>query len=143
MLGGSCRTRLNRDLAKHFKTPNAAEEYYLSLCSPSLNEDNHNSLPTSCSSTVSVNIETVDSLVPLLNNPEQHLLSLSESFSAYCSEVNISVPSDFITLAVKGMLNLKSANRSNTLYLLAKGLGNQRSDGESLFPVKSIVTWTD
>ena len=50
----------------------------ISLRSPSLNEDNHNSLPTSCSSTVSVNIETVDSLAPLLNNPEQHLLSLSE-----------------------------------------------------------------
>ena len=142
MIGGSCRTRVNRDLRKRFKIPKAAEEYYLSLHSPA-ESHNDNSPP---SSSVSVTIETIDNLAQLLQDqcqldPERHLLSLSESFAAYCSRMNISVPPDFIALSIKGMLNLQSSKRSNILYSLAKGLGTQRpNDTDSLFPTKSVVT---
>lgn len=150
-VGGSCRTRVTRHLIKCFKTPKAAEEYYSSLhshCSPSQMDNNHhtNSPPTSSTSAVSINIETVDRLAQLLNDlcqmdPEQHLLSLSESFATYCTRVDISLPSDFLVLAVKGMQNLKSSNRSNIVYSFAKGLGSQRSSGnDSLLPVKSVLT---
>jgi hypothetical protein len=151
---GSCRTRVNRDLKKRFKTPKIAEDYYSSLLiSPSESADNHssgsyfqnqhNSPP---SSAVSVTIETVDSLAQLLNNlcqldPEQHLVSLSEGFAAYCSRMAVPVPSDFIPLAFKAMQNLQFAKRSNILYYLAKGLGTPTSNGDdSLFPTKGILT---
>ena len=95
-IGGSCRTRVTQHVIKCFKTPKAAEEYYSSLhshCSPSQMDDDHtNSPPISSTSAVSINIETVDRLAQLLNDlcqmePEQHLLSLSESFATIVHEL--------------------------------------------------------
>ena len=49
------------------------------------------------------------------------------------------VPSDFLHLVICAMKNLRSAGRSNSLYFLAKGLGNIRKDGsDSLFPAKRM-----
>ena len=72
--------------------------------------------------------------------PEDHLQFASEVFTAYCSRRNIAVPQDFLQLAIEGMVQLQATGRSNILYSLAKGLGNQRSDGsDSLFPCKQLV----
>ena len=52
---------------------------------------------------------------------------------------NISVPDDFLTLSAKAMVQLKCSNRSNTLYLLAKGWGTLREDEtDSKFPTKHM-----
>ena len=72
--------------------------------------------------------------------PEDHLQFASEGFTAYCSRRNIAVPQDFLQLAIEGTVQLQATGRSNILYSLAKGLGNQRSDGsDSLFPCKQLV----
>ena len=61
---------------------------------------------------------------------------LSTLFSDISAE---NVPSDFLNLAMNAMQNLRAAGRSNSVYLLAKGVGTIRSDGsDSLFPVKRM-----
>lgn len=93
----------------------------------------------------SCRIQLVDTLKPSIEQlcqmeSEDHLAFASEIFAAYCSRANISVPNDFIQLAVKGMVELHATGRSNILYSLAKGLGSQRSDAsDSLFPCKQLV----
>ena len=57
--------------------------------------------------------------------PEDHLQFASDVFTAYCSRRNIAVPQDFLQLAIEGMVQLQATGRSNILYSLAKGLGNQ------------------
>ena len=54
---------------------------------------------------------------------------LSKLFSAYAStEMSLFVPDDFIIPAAKAMLQLKSSNRSNEIYNLAKAIGTIRED---------------
>ena len=65
---------------------------------------------------------------------------LSRLFSSYTSrELELSVPDDFVALAVKAMMQLKDNNRSNVLYNMAKAIGTIRKDGsDSRFPIKRM-----
>ena len=163
-VGGSCRIRAtdhNRGLLKRFATPKAAESYFAGIEEDSgsdsevpgdlqspihMSRDYKQDVEFSDSSSVSVNIckvDTMESTLQSLSNMEvdEHLRFTSEAYQAYCSRVNVSVPQDFLQYAVQGMVQLKTANRSNVLYALAKGLGTQRSDGkDSVFPTKQVVT---
>lgn len=53
------------------------------------------------SSTASINVITVDTLSELFNkvailDADEHLQTLSDMFSTYCSQVGLDVPGDFI-----------------------------------------------
>ena len=55
------------------------------------------------------------------------------------TEISLSVPDDFIILAAKAMLQLKSSNRSNVIYNLAKAIGTVREDkSDSRLPTKRM-----
>ena len=71
---------------------------------------------------------------------DSQLNVLSKLFSAYAStEMSLSVPDDFIILAAKAMLQLKSSNRSNVIYNLAKAIGTVREDkSDSRLPTKQM-----
>lgn len=74
-------------------------------------------------------------------NSNDRLQFICEQFTAYCSSQNVTVPNDFLQLAVKGMAHLQKAGRSNVLYGLSKGLETMRSDGsDTLLPCKQVVT---
>ena len=51
----------------------------------------------------------------------------------------VSVPADFIKLALHGMQRLQGAGRLNVLYLLAKGFGTDLPGRhDSLFPTRRM-----
>lgn len=73
-------------------------------------------------------------LEPLECNEKLTVLSM-----LFITISGISLPSDFLHLSMNAMQNLRAAGRSNTLYLLVKGLGTMRRDGsDSLLPVKRM-----
>ena len=78
--------------------------------------------------------------IPTSIQPPQQLELISQMFREYVdSNTNCTIPSDFLALAITGMEHLKSANRSNVIYELAKGLGTMRPDeSDSLFPTKRM-----
>ena len=43
--------------------------------------------------------------------------------------MEISVPADFLSVALQAMVNLKKNGKSNVLYRLARGLSTMRKDG--------------
>ena len=50
--------------------------------------------------------------------------------------MEISVPADFLSVALQAMVNLKKNGKSNVLYRLARGLSTMRKDGAgSKFPI--------
>ena len=52
---------------------------------------------------------------------------------------DVSVPSDYLHLSLKGMEKLKESKRVNVLYELSKGLGITRPDGsDTTFPTKRM-----
>ena len=51
----------------------------------------------------------------------------------------MSVPSDYLSLSIKAMRNLKAAGRLNVVYGLAKALGTKRDDqSDTLLPCKRM-----
>ena len=53
--------------------------------------------------------------------------------------MEISVPADFLSLALQAMVNLKKNGKSNVLYRLARGLSTMRKDGAgSKFPINRM-----
>ena len=81
------------------------------------------------------NLKDFDARLFSMPNEEQ-LKFLSELFSGYCTRNHdLHVPSDYLELSVKGMLQLQKGCRRNVLYGLASGLGSSREDGSSRFPV--------
>ena len=66
---------------------------------------------------------------------------LSQLFVMFLKQSTIvrNLPSDFLELAVKGMIHLKKCGRSNIIYVLAKALGTMRPDqSDSLLPAKRM-----
>ena len=72
--------------------------------------------------------------------PGQQLQFIEELLARYCSSPDLSLPPNFLSYSVKGMVHLQASGRSNFLYGFAKGLGTQRLDAtDSLFPTKQII----
>ena len=60
---------------------------------------------------------------------------LSKLFTSYMlSNCSLLVPDDFLSYAAEAMTKLKSSERTNVLYNLAKGIGKPRADNNSKFP---------
>lgn len=138
-LGSACRFKLGW-LKKKFKTPEDAERYYSSQrftdCEAQTSES-HNSNQQFVDCGVQTDLPPVETdQLPKMTSLEK----LSGLFSIYCErELNILVPPDFLKFAAVAMERLKSCNRSNVLYSLAKGLGTMRNDqSDSCFPVKRM-----
>ena len=162
MLGGACRVRVLRSLRQRFSSPEAAETFFTgqskeNVHSPQSCEGQHTSptcttegvsstIEETVSSEGSFTIESVDVLQQSLQQvskmkPEDQIQFISEVFALYCSSQKVTVPMNFLELAVKGMKQLESAGRTNIVYGLCKGLGTMRSDGsDTVFPRKQVVT---
>jgi hypothetical protein len=65
---------------------------------------------------------------------------LSDMISRFAERhLDVSVPSDYLHLSLKGMKKLKQSKCINVLYELSKGLGITRPDGsDSTFPTKRM-----
>ena len=93
-----------------------------------------------------VHVTAEDSLKPLKEsfekiNAQDKVQFIGELFKSIAKSQNVHVPEDFILLALKAMKQLKSSGRSNFVYGLCKGLGEQRKDGsDSLFPSKRVIS---
>lgn len=148
---------VKKSLRKQFATPKAAEVFFAGAeddsdndCEvkqspvPSMSKDYKQDVELSDSGSINIfPVDTMESTLQSISMMEldEHLQLTNESFQAYCSRVNVSVPQDFLHYAVQGMIQLNTANRSNFLYALDKGLGTQRCDGkDSVFPTKQVVT---
>ncbi len=160
LLGGACRIRVLRSLQQRFSTPEVAEQFFTEQNKENLDSTEQSEgegqqaspsyiEPVSSmnnSDEESISIQPVDMLQPSFQQvsrmkPEDQIQFISELFAVYCSSQNVTAPKDFLQLAVKGMMQLQNAGRSNILYGLSKGLGTLRSDGsDSLFPCKTVVT---
>ena len=98
---------------------------------------------TPVSSLSSISIEHKDSIMDsfrLLSSDEQ-LTLLCDMFSHTATSMfGLSVPSDFLALALKGMRNLSAAGRSDVIYGVCKGLGNFCPDNphETYFPISRM-----
>ena len=148
-------------LAKKFATPLLAEEFYESGATEESSSteqvpadspdrstgggsDDHQE-SSQPSSSASITIESVDTLEIVSQKisciePGQQLQFIEELLARYCSSLDLSLPPDFLSYSVKGMVHLQASGRSNFLYGLAKGLGTQRLDAtDSLFPTKQII----
>ena len=79
--------------------------------------------------------ESIFDRVSSLSADEQ-LQLLNDLFVHYAKEqYSLHVPSDFIELTLRGMVQLKDRGRHDVIYGLSKGLGTTRPDkSDSLFP---------
>ena len=79
-------------------------------------------------------------LVPNVILGSQQLQMISELHKAYCAEhSNISLPDDFLHLALSTMVHLTSCAQSNVLYKLAKALDTIRTDqSDFLLPTRRM-----
>ena len=80
--------------------------------------------------------------VELSHNPlsqDRKIETLSDSLSTLATTMGISVPADFLIIALQAMANLQKSGRSNVLYRLARGLSSMRRDGRgSKFPTNRM-----
>lgn len=134
-------------MKKHFKTPKDAESHYFpeftcaelqsSTNSCSVEVQTDPIIPTQTDEKVTIGTQTCSddhssTLMDTLNelSTESILQVLSNFFTKYTFATSgVSVPDDFLTLSAKAMAHLKSNDRNNVLYNLAKGLGTPRHDG--------------
>ena len=55
------------------------------------------------------------------------------------AKYGVTVPEDFLSLAIKAMSKLKCSGRTNVLYSIAKGIGTPRENGDnSRLPTKRM-----
>lgn len=89
---------------------------------------------------------TEDSLVPhclsvnIVEQPASDISTLSQKLSDDCkATLQLDVPVDFLTYSAAAMVRLKKSRRSNVVYNLSKGIGQERADSsESRFPVSRM-----
>lgn len=128
--GSACRNKVLNTLRKKFKSPKDAEAYYFPL-------------KLTAAEPVAAEVTTIHVLpnLPSIGSvSNQQLQVISELYKSYCTDHSgISVPDDFLQLAISAMVHLKSCGRSNVLYKLAKALGTMRSDqSDSLLPARRM-----
>ena len=118
----------------------------LQVSQPSKSITHDTNSPSSPISLTPMHISTEDTLVPLKEefsklDTEEQIQFLGELFQVVANSHNITVPADFISLSLRAMRQLRSSGRSNFLYGLSRGLGEQRVDGsDSIFPSKRLVS---
>ncbi len=72
---------------------------------------------------------------------EEQVQLIGELFQKVVESEGVTVPTDFIVLSLRAMKQLKCSGRSNFLYGLSQGLGEQRTDGsDSIFPSKRLIS---
>jgi len=154
-LGISCRYKVIKWLKNRFDNPKAAGVFYC------LSRANSIGIQTDLSeSTQMLTCEAGTQTAQTNESPEMNELShllcqtviqtalaqtvqptkineLSHLFSEWCQDTfQLNIPPDFLILAANAMSHLKSNNRSNVIYNLAKGLSTLRADqSDSYFPV--------
>lgn len=113
-------------LRKKFTSPKDAEAYFflvkLAAAKPLL---------------TATEVPIMSTLLPSLGSvSNQQLQVISELYTSYCTEhSNISLPNDFLQLALSAMEHLKFCGRSNVMYKFAKALGTIRNDQSSLLDI--------
>lgn len=138
LIGLSCRYKVVNWLNRKFDQPKSAETVYFTQkssvgtqtdSSSSRSADTHEEIPSSG------NTGESGARAALLVGTDLHFMSIM--FSKHCKDVlQLDVPEDFLELAASAMARLKSCQRSNVIYNLAKGVGTERPDEtDSRFPV--------
>ena len=118
-LGNACRSKVLNYLRRKFKSPAIAEVYYFP--------------PVVAGHEISV--APASEMTPI-----QQLKHISDMFKSYVtSNPSLTVPDDFLVLAVAAMEHLKSCGRTSVVYNLVKVIGTMREDqSDSLLPVKCM-----
>ena len=143
--GKSCRFKVVKWLRRRYKDPKAAENALFPMRSVGTQTDfSEKSIGTQTNiEPRSLYVETGPKQ-PLANYPEvvqQTVISdMSQKFSDHCkTALQLDVPVDFLTYASSAMIRLKKHRRSNVVYNLAKGIGEERSGvDESRLPVSRM-----
>ena len=142
-------------LAKKFATPLLAEEFYESGAtkesssteqvpadspdrSTGCGSDDHqeSSQPSSSASITIESVDTLEIVSQKISNIElgQQLQFIEELLARYCSSLDLSLPPDFLSYSVKGMVHLQASGRSNFLYGLVDA-------NDSFLPSRLLLAW--
>ena len=115
-------------LRRRYKSPAEAESHYF----PSEGVVD--------SEAAAAEIDIVPELQPSSTLSLRQLTTISDLYTSYVtSNSSVTIPADFLKLALSAMEHLKSCGRSNVLYSLAKALGTTRKDcSDSLLPAKRM-----
>ena len=138
IVGKACRTKVTVFLAKKFRTPKDADSHY-----------NPSATVASTYAGAMDQGQTSDSLTPLqkcmdilsLLDHDQQVTLISELFSSIANTHGspLNIPTDFLKLVIDATRHLRSCNRLNVLYLMARGLGTMREDNsDSLIPANRM-----
>ena len=122
--GSACRNKVLNFLRKRYKSP---ADYFPS-----------EGVVDSEAAGAGMNI--VPELQPSSIVSLRQLTTISDLYKSYVtSNSSVTLPDDFLKLALSAMEHLESCGRSNVLYNLAKALGTTREDGtDSLLPAKRM-----
>ncbi len=110
------------------------------------NSEDINTTPSSPICFTPVHVFAEDTMKPfkeefLLLCAEEQVQLIGELFQRVVESEGVIVPTDFIALSLRAMKQLKCSGRSNFLYGLSQGLGEQRTDGsDSIFPSKRLIS---
>lgn len=133
---------------KRFRNPREAEKFYFGLVDE--DKDVHSS---SKSKEVHTQTDEMDTLIPsslvaakktiselmMQYDDATQLDIISDMFSSYACSQGVHAPKDFLQLFLNASLHLKTNNRTNVVYGLAKAVGSLRQDGtDSLMPVRRM-----
>ena len=157
-VGEACRLRIRSKFAKNFRTPIQAERHYFGM---DLEEEEIADVVTVTTATQTcetLDASQRDTVLPTTVNPASFISYTQEALEKYprslqiqlitslyqryaLKEYDITIPEDFLTLFLKASQHLKSCQRSNIVYGLAKAFGRMRIDGsDSRLPAKRMPT---
>lgn len=141
-VGGACRSRATILLAKQFRSPIEAHQYF-----ESAEQQKRCPVPErvklhlrSCSTQTDDALATFDNMVSLMTAlpEEQQYFVVNKMVQVLAARSNPAacIADDFVKLSLRAMERLKQSGRENTVYGLVRGLGIMREDGsDSRLPV--------
>lgn len=78
-------------------------------------------------------------LLSLDNQQQLNVISALFNWFTELKQLPIHLPSDFLNLVIDAMCHLHQCNRSNVVYLIAKGFGTMREDNsDSIIPARRM-----